>query len=303
VNPNLTIGTSYTVSISTDYNGTDITSWQFDLSYNPHVLRGVSVTNGDLITNATHPDAKFYPGDFNNTEGTLGLTAAFFFFIDEPAPLTSGPGTLANVTFEVVGLGDTSITLGDFETRLIGYTEGGMGEDYNIIDKYTPNVFHLLNGFFQNLEVTHDVAVISVSASPLSVVEGERVNITVIVENQGNSTEDVTVSVYYSYVAGLSEAIETKIVRGLAAGANQSLTFTWNTKNILVAKHTITAIANQVPGETDLDDNRRDSLAKVTIAVRQEEPIPIQLLVGVVTGVVATIAYTHKYVRRRNATK
>jgi len=69
VNSNLTIGTNYTVSIYTDYSGSDITGYQFDLSYNPNILNGVEVTNGDLITNATNSSLGAYyfqSGTFEN---------------------------------------------------------------------------------------------------------------------------------------------------------------------------------------------------------------------------------------------
>jgi len=148
--PTLTPGKNFTISIKTDYNGTDIQAYQFTLSYNPNVLHGVEVTNGDLITTDEHPSATFMPGTFDNTEGTLSLTGAFFFFIVKPAPITSGPGILANVTFTVVGYGTSDITIGP-ETVLFGYTEGGYGEPYHIIDAETmPD--HIQHGYFDNTE-------------------------------------------------------------------------------------------------------------------------------------------------------
>jgi len=44
VDPNLTPGTTFTVSIYTDYTGDDVWGWQFTLSFNPLVLHGVDVT-------------------------------------------------------------------------------------------------------------------------------------------------------------------------------------------------------------------------------------------------------------------
>jgi len=120
--PNLTIGMLYTVSIKTDYDGSDVWGWQFTLTYNPSVLEGFEVTNGDLITTDKSPWATFIPGTFDNEEGNLSSTAAFFFFIFPPPYLTSGPGTLANVTFRVIGIGPTDITLG-LDTLLLGRTE------------------------------------------------------------------------------------------------------------------------------------------------------------------------------------
>jgi len=50
----LTPGSNFTVAITTDYNGTDITSWQFTLNYNPSVLHGglndTDTWTGDGVT-------------------------------------------------------------------------------------------------------------------------------------------------------------------------------------------------------------------------------------------------------------
>jgi len=62
VDESLTLGENFTVSMKTDYNGTDIQSWQFTLSYKPSVLHGAKVTNGDLITTDKHPSAMFLLG-------------------------------------------------------------------------------------------------------------------------------------------------------------------------------------------------------------------------------------------------
>jgi len=217
----LTAGKNFTISIYTDYNGSDVWSYQFTLSYNPSVLhieplnktdtwtgdgtqstynttikpvieysekvyvndvlktRGAqyaityeegriwffpfaippadsevkavyqyNIVNGDLITRDKAPTARFEAGTFNNALGTLSLTAAWFFYGEKPVNITSGPGILAYVTFTVVGYGTSNITLGD-DTRLIGWTEGGYGEDYDIINaKYDPD--HIQHGYFSN---------------------------------------------------------------------------------------------------------------------------------------------------------
>jgi hypothetical protein len=294
VNSSLTVGTDYTVSIYTDYNGSDITGWQFDLSYNPNILRGVEVTNGDLITNATHPgEAQFIPGKFNNVIGELSITSAFFF---SAGNVTSGPGILANVTFTVAGLGDSDITLGEY-TYLKGW-DSIVSKTYNIVSDYEPDVFHLLHSFFQNAEVTHDVAVVNVTVSPTEVVQGENVYITVVIENQGTVAEDVTVKVYYDYDPAVSSPIETKTVSALAIGENTTVNFTWDTTNTLATTRTITAVVSQLPGETDTSDNRLDSNTKVTINELVEPPIPIELIIGIGVAVLAIIVIVLIVLRR-----
>ncbi len=106
------------------------------------------VVNGDLITESKSPNARFKAGTFNNTSGELLLTKGYFFYQAEPVNITSGPGILANVSFTVVGYGISNITLGD-DTQLWGYTDGGMGEKYIIIDaQYEPD--HIQHGYFSN---------------------------------------------------------------------------------------------------------------------------------------------------------
>ncbi|UCC33763.1 MAG: hypothetical protein JSW53_01815 [Candidatus Bathyarchaeota archaeon] len=169
----LTTGETFTVSIMTDYTGDDVNSYQFTLSYDPQILEGIHVANGDLVNADKDPTATFLPGTFNNTEGRLSLTGALFFFIFPPPFVTSGPGTLANVTFTVVGTGDSAITI-ESETKLIGW-DSGAGEEYNIIDAQTMPT-HIQHGYFDNTHatpathvfVTHDLEVSIRSNSSIS---------------------------------------------------------------------------------------------------------------------------------------
>ena len=266
VDTTLTPGKNYTVSIYTDYNGTDIWGYEFALSYNPNVLEGIEIVNGDLITTDKHPDAMFDPGTFNNTLGKLSLPGAYFYYEAPPAPTTYGPGTLANVTFRVKGTGDSNITLIEDKTELRNPKKEFLGI---IISKALPSLHHILHGYFRNTEepVTHDMAVISVTPSQTSVTAGELVNITVVVENQGTVVETFVVTAYYHTISN-RWLIGTKTVQNLAAGANKTLTFAWDTTGVPAGNHTITAVAEPVPGETDTDDNTLQSDEIVTVLVR-----------------------------------
>ena len=141
VNPSLTVGMLYTVSIVTDYTGWDVTAYQFTLSYDPAMLEGVAAVNGDLIVGGS---AQFQAGKFNNTSGELSLTVGFYFVEGE---VNAGPGTLANVTFRVIGVGFSDIALGP-ETTLIGWDDWFWTE-YPIIDAATMPT-HIQDGSFDN---------------------------------------------------------------------------------------------------------------------------------------------------------
>jgi len=146
----VTPGNNVTVSIKT--NCTEpIQAWQFDLSFNASILHGINVTNGDLLIPGL-PFFTFMPGTFNNTEGTLSLTGAFWFPHIGPSPITppSGPRTLANVTFTVVGYGTSYITLGP-NTQYIGYDPGDPEiQPHPVIDAATMPE-HIGYGYFSNI--------------------------------------------------------------------------------------------------------------------------------------------------------
>ena len=154
LNSTYTVGSNYTVSIYTNYNaslGSDLYSWQFSLIFNPSVLEGLEVSNGDLITTAKHSSATFAPGTFNNTIGKLLQTKAYFYHISPPPFRTSGPGTLAYVTFRVKGYGISDIhildTVNDY--AMLGGYNIAKGGYYEITDGFLESE-RLGHGFFNN---------------------------------------------------------------------------------------------------------------------------------------------------------
>lgn len=284
----LTVGENFTVSIYTDYNGSDIWGYEFRLEYNPNVLKGVEVTNGDLISAAKNPGATFLEGTFDNVAGELSLTGAFFDYSTPPAPLTSGPGTLANVTFRVVAIGDSDIEIVEhpsYPSRLIGFTEDGNGIEYNIIDDFTPDLGHLLTGYFGAPEI-HDVAVLSVTLSNTTIQVSDLVDITVVVSNEGTVTETFIVKVYQNQI-GDNFIIETRNITALAAGANTSFTITWDTTDVSGGIHRVIARAIPVFNEENTANNVVNS-QYVTISFLPETPIPVELIL-IVLGIIAAI--------------
>jgi hypothetical protein len=267
------IGSNYTFSIRTNYTGSDICGYEFELTYDPTVLEGVNVTNGDLITETKNDTATWSPGEFNNTVGTLSRTGASYLTLYPPPYLTSGPGILANVTFTVVGCGISNIALVEegWATKLIGYQpEPWHPRDYDedgyfyIIDQYWPDVGHLVGSVFDH-SASHDVAIIDVSPNQTNVVQGSDVGINVTAENQGQSTESFTVTVYRD-----ATAIQTLPVTDLAAGNDTTLTFTWDTTGIPFDSYVISANASTVEGETDTADNGKTD-GTVTIGSKSVE--------------------------------
>ena len=262
----LTPGENFTISIETDYNGTDIQGWQFTLTYNPLVLNGTSVTNGDLITKQKHPTATFLTTGFDNTEGKLGLTAAVFVDTNpgDGVDVTSGPGTLANITFTVIGYGRTDLVFGrgNSETILAGWNvtkppPDAEGEPYFIIDAETmPD--QVLDGEFINVQPIHDVAVVDLAAlSEVIVEQFAYINVTVV--NEGNYTESGNVTVYYN-----TTEIETKPFT-LNRGEFKIVSFNWNTSGVGPGPYTLNATA-MIPVDQDPSDNTKTASIELKLA-------------------------------------
>ncbi len=261
-----TPGETFTVAVYSHYDGWEVTAFQFNLFYNPNVLNGTAVTNGEVIVGGT---STFIAGPFDNEAGELSLTVGFYDSEGEVTAMYRGPpwyGVLAYVTFTVVGYGASAINLGP-QTELIGW-DFGEGAEFTIATT-------LQNGWFQNVAtVTRDVAVTSVTC-PSPVLAGELVDITVVVENQGMVNEDFDVT-----VSNGTDAIDTKTVTNLIPGATTSLTFTWNTAGVAEATHTISATASTVPSETDTTDN---TLA-TSVTVNEPQYLPVAVITAKTGG-------------------
>ncbi len=136
----------YNISIYTNYPDSDIWQWQFELTFDPAVLQGVQVRNGDLITAAKDSSASFAAGEFDNTLGELSLTGALFANGGGTPFTTSGPGTLAYVDFTVIGRGCFYIELSD--TTMLDDPDEAIPPPPLISALFHPN--QIGHGFFNN---------------------------------------------------------------------------------------------------------------------------------------------------------
>ena len=138
VDLSLTPGDIFTINITVDYVE-NLWQWQFELSFNPDVIHGVWYDEDEGHPVEPDPDGFLQseggtmlvaggPG-WNNTLGKLWLTSAHLFLKQNPV---TGGGVLARVTFEVVGKGETNITLGGYTLLfdLDGYITPGLGHGY-----------------------------------------------------------------------------------------------------------------------------------------------------------------------------
>jgi len=101
-------------------------------------------------------------------------------------------------------------------------------------------------------DVRRDIAVTSVFCDVNTIRQGDIVNITVIVENVGESTEIFNVTAFYDDVpiATISNEI-------LENGTSRTFHFTWDTSAVAAGSYIIRAEITQVPDEFDIYNNVR----------------------------------------------
>jgi len=259
INETIAPGLNYTIDIMTDYNGSDITSYQFSLTWNPYVLECMEVANGDIVTGA---GTYFQHGPIDNVAGTLGKTGAFFF---NPADVASGPGVLANVTFGVVGIGESNITLGS--VQLNGWN--GTAVEFIVDGATEPD--HLGHGYFDNRPTGpyHDVSIQSITA-PGNTTGGGNVSIDVGVGNGGTFTENVTVTVSYN------DTLLDSVMVEMENETSQTIEFIWDTHDFsanIEANQTYIIKANATIVDEDIfsPDNNRTTL----ITLRERHDVSI----------------------------
>ena len=256
--------------------------WEFDMSFNSTILNVTSVMQGPTLRALGDTSWDMAPPLIDNLKGTVVASEGFVSF---PPKGATGSGVLANVTFQVLGEGETQLHF--YKTKLRTYN----GTDIRPINHTT------IDGFFA-YPLVRDVAVSDVTAFPTSVTAGESVSINVTAENLGEIEETFDVTVSYD-----STEIETKTVTDLAPDGSETLEFSWDTKDVAEGNYTITAVASELSGETDTADNTYTNVF-VTVTV-PSSVFPIELIIGVVAIVIVVVIICGVILlkRRRKPTK
>lgn len=231
VDPTLGPGENFTISI-TIANVTDLYSFELKLSFNSTVLIALEVRLGDFFPSPEHV-AIMEPPWIHNTAGYIHFGAEIVG-CDLPK---SGNGTLLVITFQVISVGYSELTL--FDSQISDFGNRTIAHE----------TFH---GYFNNLSIgRRDVAITSVTPSHTEAYTGWVVNVTVAVENKGDLTETFDVNAFYD-----NNLIGTITVIDLASGEQITLTFIWNTESVQPnVNHTIKAEAAVVPNEANMTNN------------------------------------------------
>ena len=102
----VSVGDTFTIPISI-VDAADLTSWQFDLSFNPAIVKANSVTEGAFLSSSGTAQTLFIPGAIDNGGGHILGTADLFTDI---LPPPSGNGVLANIEFSALAPGVSPLT-------------------------------------------------------------------------------------------------------------------------------------------------------------------------------------------------
>jgi hypothetical protein len=229
----------------------NLTGWEFRLFYRNDVVNCTGVFEGPFLRSG---GGTFFTKQINNAyNSTHGSMLVACSLLGQDVSV-NGSGIAANVFFKAIGGGNTSLDLAD--TKLSD-------------EKIPPQpIAHF--DFDGAIRITgpHDLAVIDVATSkagckpkPL-VCSGYLAKINVTVSNNGENPENLSLTVYAN-----STVTGTITVINLSAGAQITVTFTWNTSSFILGNYTISAYAEPVPGETHVGDNTfTDGTLLVTIA-------------------------------------
>ena len=183
INP-VSVGDTFTLSLVVD-DVVDLAGWQLDITFNPAVLKAVSVSEGDFL--ATGGGSTFFAsGNINNTTGEITeITAAFI-----GTGGISGTGALLEITFEAAAYGEGRLRL---ENVRLGAPNGDSIPHEIVINPFNFKPRHDVNGD-GNVNILDIVLIVQNfgQANPRADVNGDgNVNIfdlIIVAQHLGEST-------------------------------------------------------------------------------------------------------------------
>jgi len=98
--------------------------------------------------------------------------------------------------------------------------------------------------------LTRNISIVEVTPSKNVINSGEKIQITVRVRNNGNETESPYITVYYDELA-----IDTKQATSIPPSTEKEVIFEWDTSGVSPGSYLISATAQPVEGEIEIDDN------------------------------------------------
>jgi len=229
------VGQNFMVNVTVS-NVYDLYGWQFRLNWTAGLIEVVNVAEGPFLRLG---GSTYFYWDVNASAGRMVADCTLLGNV----PGVSGSGTLATITFNVKGVGQSPLTLWDVV----------------LLNSFEQSILCQVVSGYGYFKAAHDVAVTAVNVSPLTVVPGDIVYINVTVQNKGGYTEIFNVTVYAnSAVVGVQTV-------SLDATVSAIFHFSWNTCGMGKGDYTISASASVVPGEVNTADNSFVAAEPVTI--------------------------------------
>lgn len=277
-------GSEYTPGVSFDVNVTldgaveNLYGFNVTITYDAQVLNATSAT---LIPSLAAPNMNFTEIDF--TEGTVWLNVTS----TPPAASTNETGPLATITFEILSVGNTDINI--TKSKLVD-TEGE--PIIHIVGKAS------FSGVLRNIGIIGE----EVTLSPLEVVAGENITISVKIQNYGgiNETFDFTVYATQNNVGAIVAGPTQFSVIGLS-----NITIPMNlSTNGLEGNYTIRIRTSYVPDETDIGDNEYVYQTLITINPKTAGlVIPWETTAYIAIAIVLVIVAIAVYYKLRRGSK
>lgn len=140
--PSLPLGSSVMVDVNVS-GISDLYAFQFDIGFNPGVLSAASVTEGSVFSSV---GVFFSPGIIDNAAGTITFIGDS---LSGPGPGISIDGTLAQILFNAIGPGSSSIDLSNIillDSNLNDITAGSVSGSVNVAGVPEPRYLPLLLG-------------------------------------------------------------------------------------------------------------------------------------------------------------
>jgi len=281
INQSLTPGENFTINVNI-LAVTDLFGYEFFLNYTTDILTATNITLGSFFSSEPTLPVIWHE-EINDTLGYVWYNAT----MPLGAPGKPGSGTLAAINFTVDSIGETTLDL--CNTRLVN-SEGERIE------------YDTLDGYFNNKLIVHDIAVTDITTTvttvevedgipvpvsrPVSeVYVGERVNVTVFVENNGTISETFNVTAYYD-----NNIIGTPQNVTLSGDFGTSLVFEWNTEGVEVGSYTIRAEASPVLGEEYTDNNIFIMEDVFNVLSGQSNPLALVVAAAAIVFIIAVTA-------------
>jgi hypothetical protein len=213
---------------------TDLYGWQLELYYDSTLLSGIGVVEGPFLKSR---GATYFMSTMDNEYTPLsGRMSAVCTLLIGNVSGVNGTGVLATVTFRTKASGNCLLMLSN--TKLGNSKSEAIDHEIS-------------NGAVEILLPIHDVAVKNVTPSKSEVAEGRSVDVSVLVANEGNRTENFNVNLYAN-----TSIVATANVLNLLQGTLRNLVLAWNTTGAVTnSSYRIKAEATPVADETDLGDN------------------------------------------------